>query len=216
MWEHRSVSDKTFKLTQRILPSETYVKLMDEVEAVVADAEKHKFDDATFMTYIPRKGPWEEIPASDHSRADARTRYIGPASAKLLNTNIVLGSSWIDSDRFKFERRIENISDYLKQKTVINANMWTPKQLFTTQTFFFCSTGDEERMGGAILEGDTLNENHLLLGAKDGKDFAEWEVILWGLGHRGVVPDSDPLDRVYYPSLMHRNVSFNNRVGWIR
>lgn len=131
MWEHRSVSDKTFKLTQRILPSETYVKLMDEVEAVVADAEKHKFDDATFMTYIPRKGPWEEIPASDHSRADARTRYIGPASAKLLNTNIVLGSSWIDSDRFKFERRIENISDYLKQKTVINVNMWTLKQLFT-------------------------------------------------------------------------------------
>ena len=42
MWEHRSVSDKTFKLTQRILPSETYVKLMDEVEAVVADAEKHE------------------------------------------------------------------------------------------------------------------------------------------------------------------------------
>ena len=132
MWEHRSVSNKTFEATKRILPSETYVKLMDEVEAVVAKAEVDKFDDVTFMTYIPRKGPWEEVPPSDHSLADARTRYIGPATAKLLNTNIVLGSSWIDSDRFKFERRIENISDYLKQKTVINANMWTPKQLFTT------------------------------------------------------------------------------------
>ena len=93
--------------------------------------------------------------------------------------------------------------------------MWTPKQLFTTQTFFFCSTGDEERMGGAILEGDTRNDDHLFLGT-EGKEFPEWEVILWGLGHRGVVPDSDPLDRVYYPSLMHRNVSFNNRLGWTR
>ena len=44
----------------------------------------------------------------------------------------------------------------------------------------------------------------------------EWEPILWGLGHRGVVPDSDPQDKVYYPSLMHRNVAFNNRFGWIR
>ena len=35
MWEHRSVSDKSFKETGRILPNETYVKLMDEVEAVV-------------------------------------------------------------------------------------------------------------------------------------------------------------------------------------
>ena len=83
----------------------------------------------------------------------------------------------------------------MKQKTIINANMWTPKQLFTTQTFFFCSTGDEERMGGAILEGDTRNDDHLFLGT-EGKEFPEWEVILWGLGHRGVVPDSDPLDRV--------------------
>ena len=167
MWEHRSVSDKSFQETGRILPNETYVKLMDEVEAVVTRAQDDKFDAETFMTYIPRRGPWEEIPASDHSKADARTRYIGPASAKLLNTNLVLGSSWIDSDRFKYERRITNIADYLKQKTIINANMWTPKQLFTTQTFFFCSTGDEERMGGAILEGDTRNDDHLFLGTED-------------------------------------------------
>ena len=91
MWGHRSVSDKTFQETGRVLPSETYVKLMDEVEAVVTRAQDDKFDHETFMTYIPRKGPWEEIPASDHSRADARTRYIGPARAKLLNTNLVLG-----------------------------------------------------------------------------------------------------------------------------
>ena len=118
-------------IRDRILPNETYVKLMDEVEAVVTRAQDDKFDAETFLTYIPRTGPWEEIPASDHSKADARTRYIGPASAKLLNTNLVLGSSWIDSDRFKYERRITNLADYLKQKTIINANMWTPKQLFT-------------------------------------------------------------------------------------
>ena len=215
MWEHRSVSNRLFEETGRTQPTETYVKLMDEVEAVVSDAQTDKFDAETFMSYIPRKGPWEEIPASDHSMADARQRYIGPAEAKLLNTNIILGSTWIDSDRFKFERRIENVADFLKQKTIINANMWTPKQLFTTQTFFFCSTGDEDRMGGAILEGDTRSEDHPFLGTAD-REFAEWETILWGLGHRGVVPDSDPLDRVYYPSLMHRNVSFNNRLGWIR
>ena len=104
MWEHRTVSNKSYEETKRILPSETYVKLMDQVEAVVTQAEVEKFDAETFMSYIPRRGPWEEIPASDHSRADARTRYIGPAEAKLLNTNLVLGSSWIDSDRFKFER----------------------------------------------------------------------------------------------------------------
>ena len=215
MWEHRSVSNRLFKETGRTQPTETYVKLMDEVEAVVSDAQTDKFDAETFMSYIPRSGPWEEIPPSDHSMADPRQRYIGPAEAKLLNTNIILGSTWIDSDRFKFERRIENVADFLKQKTIINANMWTPKQLFTTQTFFFCSTGDEDRMGGAILEGDTRSEDHPFLGTAD-REFAEWETILWGLGHRGVVPDSDPLDRVYYPSLMHRNVSFNNRLGWIR
>ena len=215
MWEHRTVSNKSYKESGIIRPNETYVKLMDEVEDLVTKAQLDTFDHEEFIKYIPRRGPWEEIPPSDHSRADPRTRYIGPSTAKLLNTNLVLGSSWIDSDRFKFERRIENLSDYLKQKTILNANMWTPKQLFTTQTFFFCSTGDEERMGGTILEGDTVSEDHLFLGLK-GKDFPEWETILWGLGHRGVVPDSDPLDRVFYPSLMHRNVAFNNRLGWIR
>ena len=93
--------------------------------------------------------------------------------------------------------------------------MWTPKQLVTTQTFFFCSTGDEERLGGSLLTGETIADSHPFLGGGD-EGLAEWEPVLWGLGHRGVVPDSDPQDKVYYPSLMHRGVAFNNRLGWIR
>ena len=215
MWEHRTVSNKEYQTTGRINPNETYVRLMDEVEETVKKAEVEEFAHAAFMDYIPRRGPWEALPETDMSRADPRVRYIGPAKAKLLNTNLFLGSTWIEAERFKFERRILNVSDFLKQKTIINANMWTPKQLFTTQTFFFCSTGDEERMGGSFLTGDGPGDNHIFLGKKDA-EFPEWEPILWGLGHRGVVPDSDPLDKCFYPSLMHRNVSFNNRLGWIR
>ena len=215
MWEHRTVSNKEYQTTGRINPSETYVRLMDEVEETVKKAEVEEFAHEAFMDYIPRRGPWEALPETDMSRADPRVRYIGPAKAKLLNTNLFLGSTWIEAERFKFERRILNVSDFLKQKTIINANMWTPKQLFTTQTFFFCSTGDEERMGGSFLTGDGPGDNHVFLGKKDA-EFPEWEPILWGLGHRGVVPDSDPLDKCFYPSLMHRNVSFNNRLGWIR
>ena len=215
MWEHRTVSNKEYQTTGRINPNETYVRLMDEVEETVKKAEVEEFAHAAFMDYIPRRGPWEPLPETDMSRADPRVRYIGPAKAKLLNTNLFLGSTWIEAERFKFERRILNVSDFLKQKTIINANMWTPKQLFTTQTFFFCSTGDEERMGGSFLTGDGPGDNHIFLGKKDA-EFPEWEPILWGLGHRGVVPDSDPLDKCFYPSLMHRNVSFNNRLGWIR
>ena len=215
MWEHRTVSNKEYQTTGRINPNETYVRLMDEVEETVKKAEVEQFAHEAFMDYIPRRGPWEALPETDMSRADPRVRYIGPAKAKLLNTNLFLGSTWIEAERFKFERRILNVSDFLKQKTIINANMWTPKQLFTTQTFFFCSTGDEERMGGSFLTGDGPGDNHVFLGKKDA-EFPEWEPILWGLGHRGVVPDSDPLDKCFYPSLMHRNVSFNNRLGWIR
>lgn len=215
MWEHRTVSNKEYKTTGRINPNETYVRLMDEVEETVKKAEIEEFAHEAFMDYIPSRGPWEALPETDMSKSDPRVRYIGPAKAKLLNTNLFLGSTWIEAERFKFERRILNVSDFLKQKTIINANMWTPKQLFTTQTFFFCSTGDEERMGGSFLTGDSPGDNHIFLGKKDA-EFPEWEPILWGLGHRGVVPDSDPLDKCFYPSLMHRNVSFNNRLGWIR
>ncbi len=196
-------------------PSETYVRLMDIVEEAVSKAQVDEFDHVEFLKYVPRRGPWEELPHSDTTKSDPRVRYIGPARARLLNTNLILGSTWIEAERFKFERRISNVSEFLKQKTIINANMWTPKQLSTTQTLFFCSTGDEERMGGSFLTGDGPGVDHPFLGAKEGEE-AEWETILWGLGHRGVVPDSDPLDQCYYPSLMHRGVSFNNRLGWTR
>ena len=196
-------------------PSETYVRLMDIVEEAVSKAQVDEFDHVEFLKYVPRRGPWEELPHSDTTKSDPRVRYIGPARARLLNTNLILGSTWIEAERFKFERRISNVSEFLKQKTIINANMWTPKQLSTTQTLFFCSTGDEERMGGSFLTGDGPGVDHPFLGAKEGEE-GEWETILWGLGHRGVVPDSDPLDQCYYPSLMHRGVSFNNRLGWTR
>ena len=215
MWEHRSVSNKAYIETKQMRPSETYVRLMDIVEEAVSKAQVDEFDHNEFLKYVPRRGPWEELPQSDTTKADPRVRYIGPARARLLNTNLMLGSTWIEAERFKFERRISNVAEFLKQKTIINANMWTPKQLSTTQTLFFCSTGDEERMGGSFLTGDGPGVDHPFLGAKEGEE-PEWETILWGLGHRGVVPDSDPLDQCYYPSLMHRGVSFNNRLGWTR
>ena len=61
--------------------------------------------------------------------------------------------------------------------------MWTPKQLFTTQTFFFCSTGDEEH-GWLFPYGDGPGDNHVFLGKKDA-EFPEWEPILWGLATEG-------------------------------
>ncbi|MGB1986004.1 MAG: hypothetical protein ACPHS8_06105, partial [Candidatus Poseidoniaceae archaeon] len=217
MWEHRAVSHKQFKESGRITPTETYVQLMDKVEDAVKEAQKMPFDHEEFLKYIPRQGPWEPIHETDDTKGDPRSRYIGPGRPKLLNTNLFLGSTWIESERFKFERRISTLSDFLKQKTVVNANMWTPKQLVTTQTFFFCSTGDEERLGGSMLTGETVADKHPFLGTGGEEDgVSEWEPILWGLGHRGVVPDSDPQDKVYYPSLMHRGVAFNNRLGWIR
>ena len=70
MWEHRSVSDKSFQETGRILPNETYVKLMDEVEAVVTRAQDDKFDAETFMTCLlytspsPRDAQLSRMPSS--------------------------------------------------------------------------------------------------------------------------------------------------------
>ena len=215
MWEHRSVSNKVYAETKEMHAGESYVRLMDIVEEAVSRAQVDVFDHVSFLKYIPQRGPWKALAASDISNPDPRSRYIGPAKARLLNTNLILGSSWIEAERFKFERRISNVAEFLKQKTIINANMWTPKQLSTTQTLVICSAGDEERMGGSFLTGDGPSSNHPFLGAAEGDD-PEWEPILWGLGHRGIVPDSDPLDKCFYPSLMHRGVSFNNRLGWTR
>ena len=64
--------------------------------------------------------------------------------------------------------------------------MWTPKQLFTTQSFFFCSTGDEERIDWFVsATGDGRRQPPLPWQA--GQGIPEWEPILWGLGHRGVM-----------------------------
>ena len=138
----------------------------------------------------------KELPASDTTKSDPRVRYIGPARARLLNTNLILGSTWIEAERFKFERRISNVAEFLKQKTIVNANMWTPKQLSTTQTLFFCSTGDEERMGGLVLtEMGPVSTTHSSAHQKEknpsGSQF-------YGASDTGVVPDSDPLDQCFY------------------
>jgi hypothetical protein len=157
---------------------------------------------------------------SDMTRADPRTRYIGKGKATLMNTNIILGSSWIEAERFRYERDLKSTSDWMKQKTIMNANMWTPSTVATTQTFVFCSTGDEARMGSSYSvrgpqDFDLPDDSHMFFEpTKDG--WPEWDPVLWGLGHRGVVPGSDPAERVFYPSLMHRNVTYNNRLGWVR
>ena len=108
-----------------------------------------------------------------------------------MNTNLILGSTWIENERFNFERRIKNMAQFIKQKTVMNANMWTPKQLVTTQTIVFCSNGDEDRMGASINEDESPPADHMFLAdTEDG--YPEWEALLWSLGHKGVVPGSDP------------------------
>lgn len=215
MWEHKSITDKNFRETGRIQPNETYIQLMDYVETQVMEAQAFALDDEQFLQQVPNRGPWENLPESDTIRGDPRTRYIGQSKARFLNTNLILGSTWIENERFNFERRINTMSDFIKQKTVMNANMWTPKQLVTTQTIVFCSNGDEDRMGSSINEDEGPSEDHMFL--KDTEDgFPEWEALLWSMGHKGVVPGSDPQNKVYWPSLMHRNVSFNNRLGWVR
>ncbi|MFL2978652.1 MAG: hypothetical protein ACJZ59_06320 [Candidatus Thalassarchaeaceae archaeon] len=197
---------------------ETYVELMGMVERGVAAPQSHAFDDEDFLQYIPRSGPWAPQMNTDMTTEDPRRRYIGKGVPKFLNTNIILGSSWIESDRFRFERDLNTMSDWVKQKTILQANMWTPAQVVTTQTLVFCSTGDEDRMGSALsvradpTDFEIPGDDHMFLGVtEDG--FPEWEPLVWGLGHRGVVPGSDPQERVYYPSLMHRNVTYNNRLG---
>ena len=109
---------------------------------------------------------------------------------------------------FNFERRINTMSDFIKQKTVMNANMWTPKQLVTTQTIVFCSNGDEDRMGSSINEDEGPSEDHMFL--KDTEDGFKWKHYFESMGQRRRA-GSDP-QKVYWPSLMHRNVSFNNRL----
>ncbi|MEC8742750.1 MAG: hypothetical protein VXX95_06880, partial [Candidatus Thermoplasmatota archaeon] len=199
---------------------ESYVDLTQKITRTMEVAEGHVFDHEDFLRYVPQEGPWMPQMDSDMTRADPRTRYIGKGKATLVNTNIILGSSWIEAERFRYERDLKSTSDWMKQKTIMNANMWTPSTVATTQTFVFCSTGDEARMGSAYSvrgpqDFDLPSDDHMFFQpTKDG--WPEWDPVLWGLGHRGVVPGSDPAERVFYPSLMHRNVTYNNRLGWVR
>ena len=74
MWEHRSVSNKAYIETKQMRPSETYVRLMDIVEEAVSKAQVDEFDHNEFLKYVPRRGPWEELPQSDTTKADPRVR----------------------------------------------------------------------------------------------------------------------------------------------
>jgi len=199
---------------------ESYVDLTQKITRTMESAEGRVFDHEDFLRYVPQEGPWMPQMDSDMTRADPRTRYIGKGKATLVNTNIILGSSWIEAERFRYERDLKSTSDWMKQKTIMNANMWTPSTVATTQTFVFCSTGDEARMGSSFSvrgpqDFDVPSDDHMFFQpTKDG--WPEWDPVVWGLGHRGVVPGSDPAERVFYPSLMHRNVTYNNRLGWVR
>jgi len=97
-------------------PAETYVRLMDVVEGEVTSAQSLPFEHEEFLKFIPNRGPWEPVQGTDTTQSDPRQRYIGDGEPKLLNTNLYLGSTWIESERFKFERRISTPSDFLKQK----------------------------------------------------------------------------------------------------
>jgi len=220
MWEHRSISDAHLQEHRRVQPMESYVDLTQKITRTMESAEGRVFDHEDFLRYVPQEGPWMPQMDSDMTRADPRTRYIGKGKATLVNTNIILGSSWIEAERFRYERDLKSTSDWMKQKTIMNANMWTPSTVATTQTFVFCSTGDEARMGSSFSvrgpqDFDVPSDDHMFFQpTKDG--WPEWDPVVWGLGHRGVVPGSDPAERVFYPSLMHRNVTYNNRLGWVR
>ena len=115
-----------------IAPSETYVRLMDAIQDSIKEAESKELDYEKFLKHIPMEGPWARLDGNDEAKDNPIERYVGPGKARLMNTNLFLGSSWIDTQRFKFERRIDTPADFIRQKTVVNANMWTPKQVSTT------------------------------------------------------------------------------------
>ena len=109
---------------------------MDAIQDSIKDAESKELDYQRFLKHIPEEGPWERLDGNDEAKDNPIERYVGPGKARLMNTNLFLGSSWIDTQRFKFERRIDTPADFIRQKTVVNANMWTPKQVATTQDAF--------------------------------------------------------------------------------
>ena len=94
----------------------------------------------------------ERLDGNDEAKDNPIERYVGPEKARLMNTNLFLGSSWIDTQRFKFERRIDTPADFIRQKTVVNANMWTPKQVATTQTYSSAPPGTRTDWGGPFSQ----------------------------------------------------------------
>ena len=60
-------------------PNETYVRLMDMVEETVKKAEVEEFAYEAFMDYIPKRGPWEELPQTDMSKGDPCLLYTSPS-----------------------------------------------------------------------------------------------------------------------------------------
>ena len=106
MWEHRSISNTEMRKAKTIAPSETYVRLMDAIQDSIKDAESKELDHEKFLKHIPMEGPWARLDGNDEAKDNPIERYVGPGKARLMNTNLFLGSSWIDTQRFKFERRI--------------------------------------------------------------------------------------------------------------
>ena len=97
MWEHRSISNTEMRKTKTIAPSETYVRLMDAIQDSIKDAESKELDHERFLKHIPMEGPWEKLDGNDEAKDNPIERYVGPGKARLMNTNLFLGSSWIDT-----------------------------------------------------------------------------------------------------------------------
>ena len=110
MWEHRTISDAHLQEHRRVHPMESYVDLTQKITRTMEVAEGHVFDHEDFLRYVPQEGPWMPQMDSDMTRADPRTRYIGKGKATLVNTNIILGSSWIEAERFRYERDLKTVS----------------------------------------------------------------------------------------------------------
>ena len=216
-WEHRTLTLPHHKKVG-LNPNENYVTMLEEVSSVLKKHGKKRFDHKRFLKRLPKRGPWQENKAGTKGgdiRKDPRTRYVGSAESTLVNTSLVLGSSWIDPRRFEFERFLNNMYDFLWQKNVLFANLWSPTRLLTTQTMFCCASGDEANLGGAFGEEDTIPSNHLLIGGWQ-QNVSDWKPILYGTGHRGIVEGSDPQERVWWPALSHRDVTYDSRWGWVR
>ena len=86
------------------------------------------------------------------------------------------------------------------------------KQLSTTQTLFFLLYRDEERMGSSFqLEMGPVSTTHSSAHQKEKNPSGSQ--FYGALGHRGVVPDSDPLDQQALP-VFDAPVVFHLTTDW--